>query len=202
MSEKLVDVLTIITNALMEIVSLYAPPSTGTSDDPSLVPDPVNGLPEPLPTATDAPPMMQAPPTQTPLEQQPATAIGPGPDTDLDTEHLPWDVRIHSKGRTKVVAGTWKLKRGVTEVIKAQVKTELRVLYPLPTAPPPTATDTPSTVMAENAWARLVAWIEENQIPEATVLAACAKFNQADIGALQNQLPLVPLVAAELGVPA
>lgn len=45
--------------------------------------------------------------------------------TDLDSEGVPWDKRIHAGSRTKIAAGTWKTKRGadMNEVFK--IKGEL-----------------------------------------------------------------------------
>ena len=45
-------------------------------------------------------------------------------NTELDTEGIPWDARIHTKAKTKVAAGTWKLIRGVDKALVVQVKAE------------------------------------------------------------------------------
>lgn len=42
---------------------------------------------------------------------------------DLDSEGQPWDVSIHSTGKTKLQSdGTWKLKKGVDKTLVDQVK--------------------------------------------------------------------------------
>ena len=44
---------------------------------------------------------------------------------DLDTEGIPWDNRIHTNAKTKIRAGTWKLKRSIDVAEVEKVKAEL-----------------------------------------------------------------------------
>lgn len=71
---------------------------------------------------------------------------------DLDAEGIPWDDRIHSTPAKQNADGTWRKKRGVTEVLYGQIHAELQERVaagntaeraaPLP---PPTNTETPSS---------------------------------------------------------
>lgn len=45
---------------------------------------------------------------------------------DLDSEGIPWDVRIHSSSKAKNNNGSWKLKKNVDKSIVNSVKVELR----------------------------------------------------------------------------
>ena len=58
---------------------------------------------------------------------------------DLDSEGLPWDERIHTSARTKVKDGSWKIKRGVTDLEANKIKATYRqvdvVGHPMQTAP-------------------------------------------------------------------
>lgn len=61
---------------------------------------------------------------------------------EVDSEGHPHDIRIHSAGKTKIQAGTWKLKKGVDPQLVAQVNAQNKALVatPLPTAAPPALT--------------------------------------------------------------
>lgn len=61
------------------------------------------------------------------------TSVTATPVVELDSEGLPWDGRIHSSSKEKLVKGaTWKLKRGVDKALVEQVKTELRAAMAIP----------------------------------------------------------------------
>lgn len=65
-----------------------------------------------------------------------ATASG----VELDANGLPWDARIHSSSKEKLVkGGGWKLKRGVDKDLVDQVETELKAAL---SAPAPAQTTT------------------------------------------------------------
>lgn len=118
------------------------------------------GNPEPMPDPTTAfgvPPVPQAPAVVPPVPQPPAVipsvppvpqapAVVPTPEpvntgTELDSEGLPWDGRIHSSGKKKTADGVWRKKSGVDEALITQVKTELRAVMaaPAPIMPAPVA---------------------------------------------------------------
>jgi len=70
---------------------------------------------------------------------------------ELDTAGHPYDVRIHSAGKSKIANGTWKLKKGVDKTLVDQINAQNKSLIgqPLPTTAPITITASvagPSTV--------------------------------------------------------
>ena len=71
-----------------------------------------------------------------PVVSIPVTATG---GVELDSEGHPHDIRIHSSGKSKIAAGTWKLKKGVDPQLVVQVNAQNKALIgaPLPTAAPP-----------------------------------------------------------------
>jgi hypothetical protein len=55
-------------------------------------------------------------------DEGPANANAPS----VDSTGIPWDERIHSKTKATNADGTWRKKRGVTDMAIAAVETELR----------------------------------------------------------------------------
>ena len=84
---------------------------------------------------------MPAPPaatTETASTPAPPAAAPEG--VDVDREGIPWDGRIHSSAKTKLVKGdTWKIKRGtdpaLVEQVKAELKTTMAAAPATPAAP-------------------------------------------------------------------
>ena len=79
-------------------------------------------VPDETPTPTPDAQGVAAAPTPTPDAQGVAAAPTPTPDAQgvaaavnagvvLDSENIPWDSRIHSKGKTTTAKGTWRLKK-------------------------------------------------------------------------------------------
>ena len=106
--------------------------------------------PEDTPATIFAPPPTfdsvtpaQTPEVAAPAPTVPAAPLNPAPGVELDADGLPWDARIHSESRSKVVAGTWKYKRGVDPRLVEEVETELRAVMgvPVPAAPEVPAPD-------------------------------------------------------------
>lgn len=94
-----------------------------------------NGLPAlPLPVAASA--LVDLTPNTSGATASPAGATSPA--VDLDSEGFPYDVRIHSAGKSKIANGTWKLKKGVDKALVAQVNAQNKSLIgqPLPTTAP------------------------------------------------------------------
>ncbi len=99
-------------------------------------------------------------------------------DVDLDASGVPWDVRIHSTGKTQNNNGTWKLRRGVDKALVEQIKAELVGAPSAPTTEP--VTD-PAVVFGKSAtvdWSTLCARVSpgiaagtHNGIAEAQFLA-------------------------------
>lgn len=75
---------------------------------------------------------------QLPAVTSPATVSS---GAELDSEGQPWDVSIHSTGKTKLQSdGTWKLKKGVDKALVDQVKARNKALVGngAPVTPPAT----------------------------------------------------------------
>jgi len=80
-------------------------------------------------------------PTSSGVAALPTVATSPATPTsgvELDTEGHPYDVRIHSAGKSKIANGTWKLKKGVDKALVEQINAQNKTLVgsPLPAALP------------------------------------------------------------------
>lgn len=73
-----------------------------------------------------------------PVPPVPASAVQPDEDAPsdapFDSTGLPWDARIHSRGRSMNATGTWRSKRGVDDATVAAVVAELRAVPGVPAA--------------------------------------------------------------------
>lgn len=104
-----------------------------------------NGLPAlPLPGVASA--SVPLTPTTSGATVAPAAS-----GVELDSAGLPYDVRIHSAGKSKIADGTWKLKKGVDKGLVAQVNAQNKQLLgqALPATAPITITAVvqgPSTI--------------------------------------------------------
>jgi len=56
--------------------------------------------------------------------------------SELDSNGVPWDKRIHAATKTKKKDGTWKNKRGLESDVLAQVETELKQMVHQAANPP------------------------------------------------------------------
>lgn len=65
-----------------------------------------------------------------PFQSQEASA----PTGELDSAGMPWDPSIHAATKTKVTAGTWKVRRGISDEQVAQAQAKYRVTS-APSAP-------------------------------------------------------------------
>lgn len=105
-----------------------APPISGTA---SIAPEPEkNDIP-----LVPAPPV-EVPAATTSTSTTTATAAPAG--VELDSEGIPWDGRIHSSSKKKLVEnGRWKLIRGVDKDLVEEIKAQLLegLAAPAPVAP-------------------------------------------------------------------
>lgn len=117
-----------------------APPLT-VGDTPS--PSPAIGAISPTPVP--APPAAS---TSTGSDNGPgATTVASS--SDLDSEGLPWDNRIHSTPAVKTAKGVWRAKRNLDPAVKTAVAAELRSgAAPLPPTAPPAPAPVPAPVPA------------------------------------------------------
>lgn len=115
-------------------------PSTAVAPPPPIVPaaPPAFSPPPPVASAPLAPP-------PAPVAPVPSAPVPPVPPVAgavaLDRDGLPWDARIHAASKTKVAAGTWKLKKGMSEqaAFVDGVKAELRHTMAIPAGAAPVA---------------------------------------------------------------
>lgn len=67
----------------------------------------------------------QSKPTPFPELPKPSIPAPIDPINDVDIRGLPWDYRIHARGRTKNAKGEWKISRGVNPDLVTKVEAEL-----------------------------------------------------------------------------
>jgi hypothetical protein len=91
---------------------------TDTTNAPNETPLPLPPLP------VTAAPIASFPISATPVAQTPP-ATAAAQSSEVDRSGLPWDERIHQKGKSQKKDGTWKLKKGVDSAFAAQVVQEL-----------------------------------------------------------------------------
>jgi len=126
--------------------------------------------------------------------------IPPTEAIELDSEGIPWDARIHSGSKKKLVKkNIWKLLRGVDAVTVAKIKTELAQGV-LGEAPPPIEPKQEVLEPTTMTWTELLVKISTASLDNDIANAACQKYGVADIGTLQDTPALVPLVAKDLGL--
>ena len=80
---------------------------------------------------------------ETPLASitPPVTTPAHVSNVELDSEGIPWDIRIHSRGKTKLKKdNSWKLKKGVdvalVDSVKAELKNKMQNIGSAPQVPP------------------------------------------------------------------
>lgn len=147
-----------------------------------------------------------------------STTMETATNVPVDSEGLPWDGRIHSSSKEKLVKdSTWKLKRGVDKTLVEQVKAELRGVMAIPPAAPVTETHglhpNPTPVVAAPAptapaagsittFAQLMAAITAAKIDQATVAAILPTIDPAltSLAVVAPRPELIPRVAAALGL--
>ena len=69
----------------------------------------------------------------------PVPPIAPPPplgSTELDSNNLPWDARIHAATKAKIADGSWRKKRNLDEALEQSVEAELRSIMGAPVPPP------------------------------------------------------------------
>lgn len=117
--------------------------------------------------------------------QTPAAGGDTPPANDVDKDGVPWDARIHSAGKTKVKAGTWKLKKGVDKALVEQVTAELLAQTAGANTPPATETAAPP---AANTPAPAPAPSQAPVTPPPTTPAEPEKYLIDGVGYTMDQL--------------
>ena len=100
----------------------------------------------PVAAPADEPPQAHAvavPPQATLVPQPPQASLVPqppqAPGIDVDSEGLPWDVRIHAGSKAKIADGTWRQKRNLAPELVSEVTADLvqTMTAEVPAPPPP-----------------------------------------------------------------
>lgn len=122
---------------------------------------------------------------------------------DLDEDGLPWDVRIHGSGRTKLASGKtkgcWKRKRGVSDELVDQVEAELRAAMAVPG--PVAGPDLIEGTSGITTFADLLSVITREGIQTDVVAEAVKAVGLEGLPILATRPDLVPSVAAILFPP-
>lgn len=177
------------------------------------------------PVVTEAPTLLPpsipaSPPPAPPLEVAEAAPTAhvvlsnPAPAVELDADGLPWDARIHSEARSKVVAGTWKYKRGVDPRVVEQVEAELRGVMGLPapapaenaaasvtlSAPPaaPVAAQAPFGVTFPQLMLKISKAVSEGRTTQVAVIETVKSCGIESLPLLAQRPDLVPMVDAAI----
>lgn len=135
----------------LSLVPPPPPPIAPTAGYPSSVapPAPTTAPPASMPSVPSVmTPAMSVPPSpSTAAPASPGASGAPAAADEYDTSGVPWDGRIHQKGKSVKKDGTWKLQKNIDQAIVTAVMAELstRIRHPgsvAPTAPsvPPVST--------------------------------------------------------------
>jgi hypothetical protein len=141
--------------------------------------------------------------------------VAPAPEpVELDAEGYPWDDRIHSSSRAKLVkGGTWKIIRGADERHVETVRAELRArgygvaldsMDPVVVAPAPVAV-APAPVAPAPAGACVtfpdfVKRVAVAKIPNETLMHALHAEGVEGLALLPASVEKIPAIAARLGL--
>jgi hypothetical protein len=105
----------------------------------------------PATTSIPTPPNVPSPPAALPQNTVapavPPTA-SPAANVELDVRGLPWDARIHSRTKSKLANGEWKVARNTDPALVTQVEAELSALVgkPVTTATAPVTSTVTATL--------------------------------------------------------
>lgn len=140
---------------------------------------------------------------------------------ELDADGLPWDSRIHSGKKSKLVkTSQWKKKRGVAADLVATVEAELRAAMsagggnvtiadnvialvddeqaPAAVIPPPPAPPVAADITFPELMAKITQAMAAKTLSEATVIAAVNAQGLASLPLLAVRPDLIPTVNATL----
>ena len=125
-------------------------------------------------------------------------------NAELDSNGIPWDVRIHARNKSQTPSGVWKLGRNLSTEYVKQVLAELRGASSVPTPPPapvpmppvpvpppiPLVTTLSASDLYENLLNRVTTGMGNGTLTIATVNNILKSFKDP------NGLPLVSNLAA------
>lgn len=156
----------------------------------------------------------------TPAEATTQETTPPAPEAtaiDVDSDGLPWDVRIHASTKTTLAkTGQWKKKRGVDQTLVEEVEAELRAAMAIPAPSAEAAVKpledihgsvgavegTPPAPEAEviDTFPKLMQAITAAGIDPDTVQGAVAAVGLASLPLVATRPDLIPAVAQGLGL--
>ena len=171
------------------------------SDGQPIAPTFTGFAPPPAPAAPTAP--APAPVASQVFGGSPAPAAPTAPaGVELDCKGLPWDGRIHSRTKSKIADGSWKVQRGLDPLRLLEIENELRQAMSAPSVPAPVMSVPVASVSVPPL-------IEEEYIPTSdikdfpylmniiTPAVTLGKITHAQVVEIVNKygIPSVPLAA-------
>ena len=137
-------------------------------------------------------------------------------NADLDANGLPWDSRIHSRGKSKNADGTWRYMRGIQDVVVQKVESELRQALGAPPAPtvkphdtdafretdvatveeevptPPIANDFPAFM------SKITAAVSMGRLRQSRLIQIVQSFGLQSVPTVSTRLDLLPAINAAI----
>lgn len=139
---------------------------------------------------------------------------------ELDVNGLPWDGRIHSRGKSKNVDGTWRYMRGIQDAIVAKVESELRQALAAPAAPivketleapiadvfkqpvptPPTFEDPIETPQNDfpTLMTKITAAVSSGKLTQMRLIQIVQSFGLQSVPTIPTRLDLIPAISAAI----
>lgn len=127
---------------------------------------------------------------------------------ELDTEGLPWDIRIHARTKTKMKDGSWKKLRGVGPNVVKQVEAGLKAVQNIPAPPPsvivPVPPVTAATVQAPailgftDLMSLVTKSITEGKLKRDQVVEVLKPFGIPSLPLVSTRLDLIPAIMLAL----
>lgn len=165
-------------------------------------------------TATTSTLTPTAPLPHVPNNVTPGTIAAPQSQNlaEVDSKGRKWDARIHSSSKAKIVDGTWKYRRGVTDEEIKKVEGELtgnptiaQLVSPTLTIapqPPAQVQEVTDPVTLRQQFAQLMLKVAkskgEGKLTAEEVTAALQPYGVASLPLLANKLEVVPQVTAAI----
>ena len=134
----------------------------------------------------------------------------PKPNVELDTEGLPWDLRIHARTKTKMKDGSWKKLRGVGPEVVKRVEAELKAVQNIPA--PPVSVSVPVPPVTANAvvpaapavpgftdlMSLVTKSITEGRLKREQVVEVLKPFGIPSLPLVSTRLDLIPAIMVAL----
>ena len=132
------------------------------------------------------------------VKTNPATT--PVPGVELDERGIPWDSRIHARTKTKIANGTWKRKRGVTDVEYEKVVAELVQTMALPSPKTPEMSPVPASKSAtyEDLMAFATAAISREEINHHEIASICQNYGIASLPLCGTRPDMIPSILEDV----